>query len=192
MNKEQEQLYSEIARNSQIISNVFLGNISVTTIILGFGLENENSLLFLIPFTMLIPSLFFIASQMESTTRIASYLKIFHETKEDGPKWETRWFRIRELEYLPSKRKYALSISGLYGLLGFICILLSFIFWKDYKSISNVSFSSYKDLIIITIPIIVLFLLSISLIVRAFSLNLCREYDNEWGKIKKLEQSAEK
>ena len=78
MNKEYEQLYSEIARNSQISSNVFLGNISVTAIIIGFGLDKQNSLLFLIPFAMLIPSLFFIASQMESTSRIASYLKIFH------------------------------------------------------------------------------------------------------------------
>ena len=129
---------------------------------------------------------------MESTTRIASYLKIFHENKEDGPKWETRWFRIRDPDTLPSKRLYALSISGLYGLLGFICILLSFLYWKDYKCISNINLSSYKDLIIITIPIIVLLLWSILLLRRAFSLELCKKYDDEWTKIKELEQSEGK
>ncbi len=182
--KEYDQLYSEIARNSQICSNIFLGNISVTAILIGFGLEYSNSLLFLSPFAMIIPSLLFIASQMESTTRIASYIKIFHEKTLEGPKWETRWYQLRYFKCLPCKRKYSFSISGLYGLLGFTCFLLSILYWDGDTASLRGFFSSYLKIGLIILPLIALLIISIRLIIRAFSLSLSNDYDKAWNKVK--------
>ena len=76
---------------------------------------------------------------------------------------------------MPNRRKYTLSISGLYGLLSVSCILLSFIYWK------------YKMWIfaIVNLPIAILVYLGISSIVKAFSLPFCERYEKIWEELKK-------
>ena len=74
---EHRQLYAEIGRNSQISQNVFLGNVAVTSGLIGYGLDSQSGPIFLAPFAIIIPSLFFLSSQLESTTRIAAYIVVF-------------------------------------------------------------------------------------------------------------------
>src|SRR4030042_3520296 len=94
--EEYKHLYQEIGSNSQISQNVFVANVTVTAALIGYGLNNQTGSIFLAPFAILIPSLFFIASQLDSTTRIAAYILVFLENSSPGSNWETRWLALRE------------------------------------------------------------------------------------------------
>ncbi len=172
--KEYDHLYAEIGRNSQITQNVFVANVAVTSGLIGYGLEAGSSLIFLAPFAIMVPSLFFLASQMESTTRIAAYVTTFIERDIDALNWESRWLELRQKDLLPSKRKYALSLSGLYSLISIVCILLSFKYWPyDIGRFAAV-----------VAPIAVLMSMGLRLLVRAFSLTLCEAYVSAWEKLR--------
>ena len=171
--EEYKQLYEEIGRNSQISQNVFVANVAVTAGLIGYGLDAESGTIFLSPFAIIIPSLFFLASQLESTTRIGSYIGVFIENHSEKLNWENRWFELRKKELLPSRRKYTLSISGLYGLLSIVCLLLAFQYWNDEIWIYFVVVS----------PIVVLVSMGVSLLIRAFSLEHCEAYINAWKKL---------
>lgn len=173
---EYNHLYAEIGRNSQISQHVFVANVATTAVLIGYGLNAKLGPIFLSPFAIIIPSLFFLSSQLESTTRIASYIKVFLESDLDSLNWETRWMALRQIQGLmPHQRKYTLSISGLYGLLSISCILLSFIYWKYEMWIFA----------IVTLPITMLVYLGISSLVKAFSLPFCEKYEKIWEKLKK-------
>ena len=125
--KEYSSLRAEIDRNSHIVTTVFLANITVTAALIGYGLGLDKIIgaIFLSPFAIIIPALFFLSSQLESTTRIAAYIKVFFEDNSDELKWETRWLCLREKDLLPAKRKYTFAISHLYGGLSIVCFLLA-------------------------------------------------------------------
>lgn len=170
---EYKQLYEEIGRNSQISQNVFVANVAVTAGLIGYGLDAGLGPIFLAPFAIIIPSLFFLASQLESTTRIAAYIYVFIEEGSDDLNWESRWFAIRKRGLLPSRRKYALSLSGLYGLLSVVCVLLALQYWG----------ADIWIFVLVISPIILFVALGVKLIVRAFSLDLSEAYINAWKKI---------
>ena len=171
---EYSQLYGEIGRNSQISQNVFVANVAVTAALIGYGLDAEQGPIFLAPFAIIIPSLFFLSSQLESTTRIAAYISVFLESDNDDLNWESRWFLLRKQNLLPSRRKYTLSISGLYGLLSFVCVLLSLQYWSyDWWFFAAV-----------VIPILFFIAAGVFSLVRAFSLENCEAYMNAWQNLR--------
>ena len=170
---EYKQLYDEIGRNSVISQNVFIANVAVTASLIGYGLSSESGSIFLAPFAIIIPSLFFLASQLESTTRIACYIIVYLESNNRNINWENRWFNLRDKNLIPSKRKYTLSLSGLYGLLGIVCLLLSFRYWEYDKCI----------FFYISSPIVLLHIRGVTMIIRAFSLKLCKAYIEAWQKL---------
>jgi len=173
--EEYKHLYAEIGRNSQISQNVFVANVAVTSGLIGYGLDSGLADIFLTPFAIIIPSLFFLSSQFESTTRIAAYITVFHETENQYLNWETRWLEIRKRQFLPAKRKYTLSISGLYGFISLICILLALRFWAE---------DEYKWFVAITVPILLLVALGIRNMLRAFSPEFCESYLASWKRLK--------
>ena len=173
--EQYKQLYAEIGRNAQIAQNVFVANLAVVGGLIGYGLNTERGIIFLAPFAVIIPSLFFLASQFESTTRIATYIIVFIEPYSDMLKWESRWLQIRQKKLLPADRKYTLSLSGLYILVSAMCILLAFRYCQTPR----------YWLVTIVIPIIVLLTLGIKQIIRAFSLLLYEQYIESWQKLKK-------
>ena len=145
---EYKSLRDEIKTNSQMTGQVFTFAITVSAALLGYGLDKGYWGIFLSPFVVLIPSLYFISSQLESTTRIAAYIQNYIESKIDELNWETDFLTLRKNKLLPSKRKYTLSIAGLYGGIGFVSILLSWLFLKCY-SVKNVAIISVVSIIII-------------------------------------------
>lgn len=128
--EEYRHLYQEIGRNAQVSQNVFVANFTVTAALIGYGLSEPTGPIFLAPFAILVPSLFFLASQLESTTRIAAYLLVFFESDSKEFRWETRWLKLRKRGLLPAQRMYTLSLSGLYGLLSIVCLLLALRWWE--------------------------------------------------------------
>lgn len=174
MMDEYSQLYGEIGRNSQISQNVFVANVAVTTGLIGYGLDVGQGPIFLAPFAIIIPSLFFLSSQLESTTRIAAYICVFLENNNDDLNWESRWFLLRRQNLLPSRRKYTLSLSGLYGLLSLVCVLLSLQYWSyDWWLFAAV-----------VIPISFFMATGVLSLVRAFSLENCEAYINAWQNLR--------
>jgi NhaP-type Na+/H+ or K+/H+ antiporter len=179
--EEYRHLYQEIGRNSQISQNVFLGNVAVTAGLIGYGLESSSGPIFLAPFAIIVPSLFFLASQLESTTRIAAYIVVYFEDQIAALQWESRWLAIRQIpNLLPSKRKYTLSVSGLYGMVSAVCLLLALAHW-DHAAWSYLLVAS---------PIVVLVVQGVSLIIHAFSLNLVEEYVTSWRGLREQQADA--
>lgn len=172
--EEYNHLYQEIGRNSQIIQNVFVANVAVTSGLIGYGLSSEYGLIFLSPLAIILPSLFFLASQLESTTRIAAYLLVFHERENPVLNWETRWLEIRKRGLLPSKRKYTFSLTGLYGLISMLCIALAYKYWTS------------TDLWFVAsmLPIVTLLALGIRSVTQALSLELIESYISSWEALK--------
>ncbi len=170
--EEYKRLCAEIGRNSQISQNVFVANVGVTAVLIGYGLESSAGPIFLSPFAIIIPSLFFLASQLESTTRIAAYISVFFE-KHHQLNWETRWLRLRQNRLLPTMRMYAPSLSGLYGLISAVCLCLAYVYWCD----------KLRWFIAVAVIIAVLVFLGIRMLIRAFSLELCETYIRAWEKL---------
>lgn len=123
---EYEMLQAEINSNSQVTANVFAITVTGVAALIGYGIEARNWLVLLAPFALLLPSLWFIASQIESTVRIATYVRTFIEPQVPGLRWETRLNTLRAGVTRPDNR-YTLSITGVYGLLGFACIGLAWV-----------------------------------------------------------------
>ena len=127
--EEYKQLYAEIHSNADKVAFALGIIYSGTSGIITYGLSNYkevNSFVFLAPFFLLIPLTFFINSQLNSTARIAAYLKVFHEDIDEGLFWEHRLSKFKTPEKLRNS-KYARSlISILFGL-STVCILLTFI-----------------------------------------------------------------
>lgn len=129
--KEYEILRNEIADNSRLVAQVFIANTTVTAAIVGFGLsiKDGGGPVFLAPLAILIPSLFFIASQMEQTTIISQYLRVVLEPQV-GIRWQGNWYDFRKHQLLVRPRKYAPAVSGLYGSLSVVCLLLAAVTWN--------------------------------------------------------------
>ncbi|MFC1915318.1 hypothetical protein ACFLW4_01285 [Chloroflexota bacterium] len=171
-------LYAEIDRNSQISTTVFLAAITVTSALIGYGLSSGIGPIFLSPFAIIIPSILFITSQLESTTRIAAYIMVFLETGSEELNWQTRWFEIRRRKLLPRVRKYTFSISGLYGALAIACIILTFLYWN----------MEWWIFAVIVAPLIFLTFFGVFYLRRAFSFDFCKRYVEQWIELKNEEK----
>lgn len=170
---EYRSLREEIGRNSQLTATVFLANVTATGVLFGFGFETSKWTIFLSPFAILIPSLFFISSQLESTTRIASYLKIVLEPRL-RLSWESDWWKVRECGTLPRRRKYTLSVSGLFGTLSVSCVFLAALYC-DMASLWKLGLT--------IVPLAILVALGVYNLVGAFSPTIAEEYDAMWSKL---------
>ncbi len=175
--EEYKVLQDEIKQNAHIIATVVLANFSIIGVIFVFGFENESSSIFLSPLAILIPSIFFITSKLESTTRIASYIKVFIEPELDL-KWEKRWFQIREKELIPHKLMYTGSLAGLYGTLSIICLMLALNNWTHSHCIFFVLFFT------LGIPIV----FGIISLHKSVSTKFIIQYNDLWNKLKTKEK----
>ncbi len=177
--EEYKTLRAEIDRNSQLTTTVFLATITVTSALIGYALSSKLGPIFLSPFAIIIPSLFFISSQLESTTRIAAYILVFFEADSEELNWETRWFKIRQKGLLPHKRKYTFSLSGLYGAISAGCIVLAGFYW-------NMDWWMYGVAVGLVTLLVFFGVLSLN---RAFTMQFCEQYVDAWTKLKDEEES---
>ena len=173
---EYNMLQDEIKTNSQVTAQIFTVTITAAGLLIGYGLQARSWIIFFSPFAILLPSLWFISSQLESTIRIATYIKIFIEPKINGLEWENRLCQLRKKVMIPEK-KYTLSITGIYGAIGFGCLILAWVLIGDY-SLSNVSILSVATIIVGCILIIVIINVR-----RCFGLGCYSNYCKAWEKL---------
>jgi hypothetical protein len=131
--EEYRTLRAEIASNSHLTATVFTWAITATGALIGVGVAQAKWAVFLVPFAILLPSLWFITSQLESTVRIAEYIRTRIEPHVPGMGWETSLHALRANKLLP-ERKYVLSITDLYGGIALACLVLAWVFRGDYSA----------------------------------------------------------
>ncbi|MGD9160383.1 MAG: hypothetical protein PVG39_18350 [Desulfobacteraceae bacterium] len=172
--EEYKTLRNEISENSKIVFSIFLANTTVTASLIGYALSKTSGPIFLSPFAILIPSMFYIASQLESTTRISQYIRIFLEP-ELNMHWQTRWYELRIKKLLPHKRKYTFAITTLYGALAAVCLILAFFYWDKIK---------IWQFYICAFFIVLLMGTGVLSVKRAFSIKFRDEYAKKWFELK--------
>jgi len=128
---EYESLRKEIADNSTVVAQVFSITFPAVAALIGYGVDKENWVVLLSPYAILLPSLWFVSSQISSTVRLATYIRKFIEPKVTGLKWETRLARLRvqSQDKVSPDKSYLLSITGLYGAVSAVCTILSAIYY---------------------------------------------------------------
>lgn len=130
--REYEDLRNEIKQKIELHNSLITFMITTVIAILAFALESENTLLFLLPFGIIIPISMRITYYRESMIKLSAYIVIFIENEMEGLKWETRNIQLVETD------KYRLydifTISHYYEgiILSIICyILFLFNYVKD-------------------------------------------------------------
>ncbi len=185
---EYQYLYDEIKSNSQHCANIFTISITVTASLIGYGISSGTWGIFLAPFVLLIPALFFLSSQMESTVKNAAYILVFIEPQQKSISWENDWYQLRQHGLVPSNPmgKYTLSISGLYGFISFLCLGLAWIYLYP-RDLQNMILLGSLSVVVFILMFIVI--RSINVIYRA---DFGQKYLEAWEKLKKSQDSTVK
>ncbi len=176
---EYNALKEEIKSNSQLTAQIFTVSITATALLIGYGFQEGNWLIFLSPFAIIFPSLWFISSQLISTVRIATYIRVFLEDDNEGLNWETRLAKSRRYRS-KSDSRYTLSITGIYGGIGILCVVLSWIYVE--KTNTKIIVLALTSLILI-----VLLTYLTANIRRCFKSDSYDNYCENWKKVKEAE-----
>lgn len=127
---EYKALRDEILQNQRNCIQILAVSIAATGVILGFSVPSEKGYyLCLIPLIILVPALYLLISQVETTFRMGTYIRLFIEMEIEELQFETLLCEKR----ITSRRKmelYASDALGMFHGLGSICLILSSINWK--------------------------------------------------------------
>lgn len=119
-------MVAEIQSNSKSVDSALALIVTSATGIIGISTklgDGLNYFAFLLPFIIIIPATYFIYSQLNSTARIASYIKVFHESQESGILWESRLSLLRSMPAEASKSRFSISLLGMISGVSSICLL---------------------------------------------------------------------
>ncbi|MBN2000439.1 hypothetical protein JW935_23010 [candidate division KSB1 bacterium] len=182
---EYQYLYDEIKGNSQHCANIFTISITVTASLIGYGISSGIWGIFLAPFVLLIPALYFLSSQMESTIKSATYIYVFIEQGNKSISWETDWLQLRQNGLVPSNPmgKYTVSISGLYGFISFLCLGLAWIYLTP-RNLENIILLSSMSVFISILMFIVL-----RTIIVIYKDDFIQKYIQAWQVLKQLKEN---
>lgn len=95
---------------------------TITVAVFAFAFTQKEPLIFLVPFTVIIPIYIMNMKQISSILRMGTYILVFHENNVSG--WETRLAKYDESTY-----EYKREISA-YSILAICSFVLCF--WKIY------------------------------------------------------------
>jgi hypothetical protein len=156
-------LNKEILDNSNKIFLVLNISIPSTAVLIGLALNAQLPskwlpFLLLLPFSVIIPSMYIVISSLNSTVRIATYIKVFYEDDLRTFLWQSRLQKLREREKTNPGvyRAFRASLESIFITLGFIVIALSFGY---YFLVSTLPLKSvyFIALMIITVLLVFLF-----------------------------------
>lgn len=88
--REYETLREEIKQKIELHNSLITFMITTVVAILAFALESNNTLLYLLPFCVIISISMRIAYYMEAIVKLSAYIIIYIEDKIEGLNWETR------------------------------------------------------------------------------------------------------
>jgi hypothetical protein len=134
---EYDNLYKEILENSNKVYLVLNICIPSTAALLGYIFTIDPSklpskelglpFLLLLPLAVILPSMIFVSASLNSTVRIATYLRVFYEEEQIDISWQRRMQALREKDDKGKLRFriFRSSLKSIFLVLGSTCILLS-------------------------------------------------------------------
>lgn len=178
--KEYESLKSEINQKIELHNSLTMFMITTVIAILAFALESGNSLLYLLPFGIIIPVSMRIAYYRTAMVKLSAYISVFIEKRIKELNWETR--NMHFVNKGESKLHNFFTISHFYEglILSLICCVLFFLNYLNNNPAS---------LYIILWTIFVLFLVAWEILITLRIKGIDKE-KNDW--IKKWENSENK
>ncbi|MFN8355004.1 MAG: hypothetical protein U0Y10_11190 [Spirosomataceae bacterium] len=179
MENEYKTLRDEIAQYRLINSNIYIANITVTAVLLGYAIkDNPIWYMFLSPFFIIIPSIILIATNISLTARIGTYILVFIESNEDALNWETNLQKLRNRDLMMSKKSsFTTSILLLFILLSGFCLTLCCIYlFKD----NDIDLLSVTSILVVLISLCLAFLQLRKVSRRKYIDN----YINSWLEVK--------
>ncbi len=88
--KEYEQLRGEIEQKIGIQNSLITFMITAVIAVLAFAVEGSNSILYLLPFGIIIPTSMRITYYRTAMARLSAYIVVYIEKNIKGLNWETR------------------------------------------------------------------------------------------------------
>lgn len=142
--REYEELRNEINQKVELHNSLVTFMITTVVAILAFALESENSLLYILPFGIIIPISMRVTYYRTVMTKLSSYISVYLESDIEGLNWETRNTRLNHEEKLRSKKSNKkkahdfFTISHYYEgmILSIMCYSLYFVDFIKDKSMS--------------------------------------------------------
>lgn len=197
--EEWKKMVAEIQSNSKSVDSALALIVTSATGIIGISAklgEGLNYFAFFLPFIIIIPATYFIYSQLNSTARIASYIKVFHESRESGILWESRLSLLRSTPAEASKSRFSISLLGMIGGVSSICLLGAcyqiFVVAQKVFDNDNTSMSIAYLISLILIAGIVVFLLHKGLInIHNAKRHYAKSYYHKWLVIREKEMNQE-
>lgn len=126
---EYDNLRNEINQKIELHNKLLTFTITTTVAVLTFALSQNRTILYLVPFCILIPMSMRIAYYRSALSKLSAYIIVFLEKDLYGIKWETRNAALIE-EYLNKKKKK--DINNYTVLRYFECLILSIICYVFY------------------------------------------------------------
>lgn len=130
-NTEYNALRSEILNLISIQNTYIIAMYTITVTILGIGLQTQNSLLFLLPYTVLFSFQRTISAKRDGYLRIAAYIAVYLE---EGSGWESKYATIiSSIQPTKHNNKFVTVINNIFvgrissSQLGILCSSISII-----------------------------------------------------------------
>lgn len=177
LQEEYIRLNREIEVSSEKVFNLIKLMITITITILTVSFTdwlNKYEVIYLIPIILIIPINFLIYSQLNSSERIAGYIRVFLEPHLNGNQWERKLREYKKKNKEDSKFSFSIILISI-GLSG-ICYILCFLKIIHEKALAlEHSWDTYL-LSLIT---------AVFLIISLFKLinTKKQDFDSKWKKV---------
>lgn len=126
--KEYDNLRNEINQKIELHNTLLTFTITTTVAVLSLAVSQNSTILYLIPFCILIPMSMRIAYYRAAMSKLSAYMIVFLEKNIDGMKWETRNVEILEID-----AKSGMKRAGRFAALRYYeCLILTVICYILY------------------------------------------------------------
>ncbi len=88
--KEYEDIRGEIKQKIELHNSLIMFMITTVVAVLAFAVQGDNSILYLLPFGIIIPTSMRITYYRTAMAKLSAYIIVYIENKIKGLNWETR------------------------------------------------------------------------------------------------------
>lgn len=134
--KEYEDIRGEIKQKIELHNSLIMFMITTVVAVLAFAVQGDNSILYLLPFGIIIPTSMRITYYRTAMAKLSAYIIVYIENKIKGLNWETRNNKL--INSVHNNIYDNLTISQYYEgmILSLICYLLYFFDYFKGKEVN--------------------------------------------------------
>lgn len=183
--KEYDTLRNEINQKIELHNTLLTFTITTTVAVLTFALSQNMTMLYLIPFCIIIPMSMRIAYYRSAMSKLSAYMIVFLEKDLDGVKWETRNAALIE-KHLNKEKK---DINSYTVLRYYECLILAVVCYVFYV----IDYLKDKEIcVIVVVNILWPLLLVLWEVLVTKSINSVNEEKQKWiNRWKELKEKDE-